>query len=134
MATQIPDSSLLLGEFASRLLGEREVGPRARVISARVAQLVAGAAVVVYVVEDQTAPEWTPKSILGDVKISHNKVDYYEGTLGELAKSREPFACEPSALTREDYSHLDIRRTVLSLAYVPLITNEVLVGAIEVIS
>jgi RND family efflux transporter MFP subunit len=134
MATQIPDSSLLLGEFASQLLGEREVGPRARVISATVAELVAGAAVVVYVVEDQTTPEWTPKSILGDVKISHNKVDYYEGTLGELAKSREPFACEPSALTREDYSHLDIRRTVLSLAYVPLITNEVLVGAIEVIS
>jgi RND family efflux transporter MFP subunit len=134
MATQIPDSSLLLGEFAARLLGEREVAPRARVISAKVAELVPGAAVVVYVVEDQANPEWKPKSILGDVKISHNKVEYYEGTLGELAKSREPFACEPSALTREDYAHLDIRRTVYSLAYIPLIAHEVLAGAIEVIS
>ncbi len=134
MATQIPDSSLLLGEFAARLLGEREVAPRARIISAKVAELVPGSAVVVYVVEDQANPSWTPKSILGDVKVSHNKVDYYDGTLGEVAKSKEPFSCEPTALTREDYAHLDIRRTVLSLAYVPLVADDTLVGAIEVIS
>jgi len=134
MATQIPDSSLLLGEFAANLLAEREVAPRARIISSKVAELLPGAAVVVYVVEDASNPEWTPKSILGDVKVSHNKVEYYEGTLGELANSREPFSCEPTALTREDYAHLDIRRTILALAYVPLIANEVVVGAIEVIS
>ena len=78
MATQIPDSSLLLGEFAANLLAEREVAPRARIITAKVAELVPGAAVVVYVVEDSSNPEWTPKSILGDVKVSHNKVEYYE--------------------------------------------------------
>jgi len=37
MATQIPDSSLLLGEFAANLLAEREVAPRARIISSKVA-------------------------------------------------------------------------------------------------
>ena len=53
MATQIPDSSLLLGEFAANLLAEREVAPRARIISSKVAELVPGAAIVVYVVEDR---------------------------------------------------------------------------------
>ena len=134
MATQIPDSSLLLSEFAARLLAEREVAPRARVISATVADLIPGSAVVVYVVEDSANPEWTPKATLGDVKVSHGKVDYYEGTLGELVKSREAFSCDPGALTREDYGHLDIRRTVLSLAYIPLVADDVLVGAIEIIS
>jgi RND family efflux transporter MFP subunit len=134
MATQIPDPSLLLGEFAARLLGEREVAPRARVISSKVAELVPGAAVVVYVIEQPANPYWIPKSILGEVKVSHNKVEYYEGTLGELARTAEPYACEPAVLTREDYAHLDIRRTVKSLAYIPLLANGTLVGAIEVIS
>ena len=64
MATQIPDSSLLLSEFTTGLLSEREVVPRARWIAAKIAELVPGLAVVVYAVEDQENPEWTVKAIL----------------------------------------------------------------------
>src|SRR5208283_2276476 len=41
---------------------------------------------------------------------------------------------EDGNLQREDYSHLDIRRTVASLAYVPLLVDEILFGAIELVS
>ena len=134
MATQIPDSSLLLSEFTTGLLSEREVVPRARWIAAKIAELVPGLAVVVYAVEDQENPEWTVKAILGEIRVAHARVPFESGTLGELAKTREPFACEASALTREDYSHLDVRRTLLALAYVPLIVQDTLVGAIEIAS
>src|SRR5262249_21190437 len=126
MATQVPDSSLIVSEFAAALLSEREVVPRARLIAGKVAELIPEAAVVVYVVEDQENPEWSPKSFFGDLRVAMARIPFDSGTLGELAQSREPFACEASALTREDYSHLDIRRTLASLSYVPLITQGVL--------
>ncbi len=134
MATQIPDSSLLLSDFAGALLTEREVIPRARLIASRIAELVPGIAVVIYVIENQDEPEWSPKAVLGDVKIAHSKVAFEAGTLGEVANTREAFSCEPSALTREDYEHLDVRRTLLSLAYIPLISQDTLVGAMELLS
>jgi RND family efflux transporter MFP subunit len=37
-------------------------------------------------------------------------------------------------LLREKYAHLDIRRTLLSLAYLPLLNGETLAGAIEILS
>jgi len=134
MATQIPDSALLLSEFTTGLLSEREVVPRARWIAAKIAELLPGLAVVVYAVEDQENPEWTAKAILGEMRVAHGRVPFESGTLGELAKTRQPFAWESSALTREDYSHLDVRRTLMALAYVPLIVQETLVGAIEIAS
>ncbi len=40
---------------------------------------------------------------------------------------------EVADLQREDFPHLDIRRTALSLTYVPLLVDETLVGVIELI-
>jgi hypothetical protein len=34
-------------------------------------------------------------------------------------------------LVREDYAHLHARRSLLSLAYVPMIVNRTLIGAVE---
>ena len=34
-------------------------------------------------------------------------------------------------LVREDYAHLHARRSLLSLAYVPMIVNQTLIGALE---
>ena len=134
MATRVSDSSQLLGDIATLLLTEREVIPRARLIAAKIAELLPGAAVVIYAIDDQQNPRMDPKAFLGEVHFTHSQVAFDEGTLGEVAESREPFLCDPEALTREDYAHLDVRRTVTSLAYVPLIADEVLVGAIEMMA
>ena len=130
MATQVPNSSLLVTELASRLLAEREVIPRARSIAAKVAELVPGAAVVLYVVEDPAAPDWTPKAILGDVRVPQRKVDWDAGPLGRLTASPEPHLYDPAELAREDYAHIDIRRSFLSLACIPLIAHDSLVAAL----
>ncbi|HTR66652.1 MAG TPA: GAF domain-containing protein [Terriglobales bacterium] len=132
MATQIPDPSLALSGFTAALLSEREVTPSARLIAAKIAEMVPGIAVAVYSVDDRENPEWTARAILGEIRVPQARIPFDSGTLGELARSREPFACETAALTREDYSHLDVRRTLLSLAYLPLIAQGVLVGAIEI--
>jgi len=134
MATQAPDPSLLLAEFAATLLAEREVIPRARLISARITELMPGLAVALYVVEDQDNPQWTLKAVAGDLRVPQDVVSFDQGTLGELGQKLTPFIRDHDSVTREDYAHLDVRRTIYSLAYIPLLHRGVLLGGLELIS
>ncbi len=134
MATRRPAIAAPLAEFAATLLAQQETGPRARVIADHVAPLLPeDTAVVVYVIEDQENPAWIPKATAGDVAVSE-VIEFHTGTLATVAESKSPVLFESAELQREHYSHLDIRRTVHALVYVPLVTAETLVGTIEVIS
>src|SRR4029077_13260193 len=57
-----------------------------------------------------------------------------EGTLGQAAESREPLVFDTSEITRERYAHLDVRRTLRSLAYIPLQSKGTLAGLVEILS
>ncbi|HXM64647.1 MAG TPA: efflux RND transporter periplasmic adaptor subunit [Terriglobales bacterium] len=122
-----------VAEFAAALLTRPEVGPRAQMIAEQVAQLLPGTAVVVYIVEDLDNPAWTRKAIAGEVEVA-STMEFSAGTLGAVADSKTLVVFEGADLQREDYAHLDIRRTVTSLAYVPLLMDDVLFGAIELVS
>jgi GAF domain-containing protein len=54
--------------------------------------------------------------------------------LGLLARQRQPLLLSGAKLIREDYAHLHARRTLLSLAYVPMVVNQNLIGAVETAS
>ena len=132
MATRRQTSAVPVAEIAIALLAQPEVIPRARVIADQVAAILPGAAAVVYVIPEQDNPEWTPKATAGEVTVGEVS-DFSAGTLGVVAESRELQVFEGANLRREDFSHLDIRRTALSLAYVPLLVDETLIGAIELV-
>jgi len=134
MATQRPAFSIPLTEFAAALLAEREVVPRARITAQQVADIFPGMSVVVYTLEEgQDGKHWTPKSNL-EIALNDPAVDYEAGTLGAMAERDEAVVFAGSDLTREDYAHLNVRATLVSLACVPLRINEQLIGAIELIS
>jgi len=133
MATQRGVFAVPVAEFAAALLARPEVGPRAQVTAAQVAQLSPDSAVVVYVIEDPDNPAWTRKAIAGDVKVGES-MEFSAGTLGTVAENKTPLVFDGRDLEREDYAHLDIRRTVTALAYVPLLVDDVLFGAIELVS
>jgi len=135
MATQSPGFSVPLAELASSLLAEREVGPRARLIAEFIAGVVPESAVILYAIHDQDAPEWMPATVRGEVTLQDQSVDFDSGTLGELGAKREPLLYEAADLAREDYGHLNVRRTIRSLAYVPLLVDdETIIGGIEIIA
>jgi RND family efflux transporter MFP subunit len=92
-----------------------------------------GIAVVVYVIENQQDPAWIPKVSAGDVAVGH-VMEFHTGTLGTLAAMKTCMQFEGVDLRREEYSHLDVRRTVTGLAYGPLLIEEVLVGAVELVN
>ena len=130
MATQRSAFTVPVAEFAAALLARPEVGPRAQVTAEQVAQLLPGIAVVVYIIEDLDNPAWTCKAIAGEVEVG-GTMEFSTGTLGAVAENKTLMVFEGGDLQREDYAHLDIRRTVAALAYVPLLVDEVLLGAIE---
>ena len=133
MAAQKSEFAVSVAAFATALLARPEVGPRAQVTAEHVAQLLAGTAVVVYIIEDLDNPAWTRKAIAGEIEVA-GTLEFSTGTLGAVAENKTLMVFEGSDLEREDYAHLDIRRTVTALAYVPLLVDEVLFGAIEVVS
>ena len=56
------------------------------------------------------------------------------GMLGILAASSEPLLLAGETLVREQYAHLNVRKTLQSLAYLPLVVKDALIGAIEILS
>ena len=123
----------LHARFLSALLQEREVQPRAFLLAQQVAEILPGAAAVVYLLqEDQEGTtHWSAKAVAGDIHLDDSVILLDSGTLGLLAKQGQPLVLSGGTLVREDYAHLHVRRTLLSLAYVPMIVNETLIGALE---
>ncbi|MGC1449860.1 MAG: GAF domain-containing protein [Candidatus Sulfotelmatobacter sp.] len=122
-----------MADFAAALLARQEVEPRAEVIAEQVTELFPGTAVVVYVIEDPGNPAWIPKASAGEIAFT-GVTEFHHGPLGRVAESRLPQVYEGAKLKREDYAHLDVRRTVVALAYAPLLVKQTLVGAIELVS
>jgi RND family efflux transporter MFP subunit len=129
MATQKPAIGAPIGEFAELLLAEKESASRAQVIAEQAASLT-GAAVVVYLFDAGAAPRWAAKASVGDVSAPARCEAL---TLHMLAERREPLLFAHHELVREHYSHLDVRRTVASMAYAPMALDGLLIGAIEAI-
>jgi RND family efflux transporter MFP subunit len=129
------ESILDFSVLSYHLLSEQEVAPRARVLAHFVADCLSDSAVNVYT----TAHEaellyWAPKGTFGEVGIHDRVIDSESGLLGQLMQDPSPILRSGAALKREDYPHIDVRRTLRSLCYVPLIKDESLVGAIEILS
>jgi RND family efflux transporter MFP subunit len=133
MATRRPALAVPVAEFSATLLALREVGPRARIVADQITKLLPDTAVVVYAIEDQDNPTWTAKATTGEITVA-GKLPFQGGTLGIVAENKSVVLFESNDLQRESYAHLDIRRTMQFLAYVPLLSDEALVGAIEVVS
>jgi RND family efflux transporter MFP subunit len=133
MAAEETASPFPVAQIAAELLAQSEVAQRARVVANWLIELLPGMAAVVYVILDQENPTWTAMTTAGEITVGE-VVDFSTGTLGTVAESRSIQAFEAAHLQREDFSHLDIRHTEFSLGYAPLLANDLLVGAIELVS
>jgi RND family efflux transporter MFP subunit len=123
-----------LTAFSGELLGAQELIPRARIIARAVAESIAGSSVNIYTAGALAGEEvWIPRAWSGEQTVRGSSVPINTGTLAELAARQEPLFFSGSHLSREDYAHLDIRRTLRSLAYLPLVSDAGLVGVAEIL-
>jgi RND family efflux transporter MFP subunit len=134
LASRDPDLKFDLNLLTTELLAAHELAPRARCIAQTVAE-AAGAFVNVYTlgtIEGQEA--WVMRAWAGGESAMSGHTPAEEGTLGELKAQRTALLFAGSDLSREDYAHLDVRRTLRSLAYLPLDHDGGLIGALEILS
>ena len=135
MATQGSVLAIDLAAFSAQLLETREVSPRARIIAQAVTDLFPDAAANVYLLASpKKVRVWTPLATSGEVSVHEASVPAEQGTLGMIASKARPFALSARELAREQYSHLNVRRTLNSLGYLPLTHKGQLTGAIEILS
>jgi RND family efflux transporter MFP subunit len=134
MATQGSALVLDIASFSAQMLDHREVSPRARIVAEAVGDLLPGTACAVYLLGTQDEEQvWIPQAIVGDVSIPDSFIPASEGALGVLATKPEPMVFSGKELVREQYGHLHVRRTLNSLAYLPLKHQGELTGAIEIL-
>lgn len=135
MATQGPIVAMDVAAVSARLLQNRELAARARLAAQALSDFLPGAGINVYVLGDQDGESvWFPQATAGDVNITEAVIPLGQGALATLAENPEPLVLAGKNLVREEYAHLHVRRTVQSLAYLPLTSTDELVGAIEIVS
>jgi RND family efflux transporter MFP subunit len=135
MATQGSVLAVDIAAFSARLLDHRELFPRARTIVETVTDVLPGTAASLYLLISENENQfWASKATTGDVTMHESVVAADRGTLGVLAAKAEPLVFSQRELVREQYAHLNVRRTLNSLAYVPLLKHGDLFGAIEILS
>jgi RND family efflux transporter MFP subunit len=126
---------LNLAAFSARLLEQQEVSPRSRITAQTIAQALPGTAVNIYVTgSDAEGDIWMAIASAGEAAVPESTIPLQTGILGILAKELKPLLFEGGTLSREEYAHVNVRRTLQSLSYLPLIQDELLVGAIEILS
>ena len=135
MASQSFDLRTDPVDLSARLLATQEVVPRARILVRFVADRFSGAAINAYILGSLAGQEvWLSRASFGDVSVHEGDIPAHMGTLGRLKTEQKPLLFSGKELPREDYAHVDIRRTPQSLVYLPLAKNGELIGAIEILS
>jgi len=70
----------------------------------------------------------------GEESVRAGEVAAGQGTLGQATASGAALIFSGRNLSREEYAHLDVRRTLRSLAYVPLEREGTVCGVVEILS
>ena len=135
LASQEQESVLDLLPLSLNLLAEQEVTPRAKVFARFVSELIADAAVSVYTLAsvDEKAV-WVPRATVGEAKLHNEEIPAESGLLGIVYSESAAINRTAAEVKREDYPHIDIRKSLLSLTYLPLIHNDNLIGALEILA
>jgi RND family efflux transporter MFP subunit len=134
MTIQSPDLVLDIAAISARLLEAQEIAPRARTVADALVALLPASAINIYLLSNTAEREcWTVRATVGEAAPDET-VPLETGTLGLLAASPKPVLLAGQTLIREQYAHLNVRKTLHSLAYLPLVANGALIGAIEILS
>jgi RND family efflux transporter MFP subunit len=135
MTTPGSELDINIAGFAARLFEVSESAARARLTAQAILQQLPGTTITIYVLErDQDGPFWSVRASVGESAEPDQTVAAEAGTLGTVFRDLRTVVFDGTTLAREDYAHLNVRRTVKSVACVPLLHGNSLIGAVEILS
>lgn len=122
-------------EIGAQFLAAPDTASRASIIAAAVvAQLPNCAAAVHRFFEERIESAWTIIGFAGDIVPEPRAVGSGNRLMAPLLlESPRTLIYSSAEILREDYAHLHISRSVSSIAYIPLLQDEQLVGVIEIL-
>jgi len=135
LASQEQESVLDLSSLSLNLFAEQEVAPRARIFARFVSELVADSAVNLYTLAgDAEGSLWVPRATVGEAKIQEEAIPADSGLLGLILSDMDPVNRLAGQIKREDYAHVDIRKSLVSLTYLPMLYKQELLGVLEILA
>jgi RND family efflux transporter MFP subunit len=125
-------------EVGALLLAAPDVPARAAILASAVVNQLPDCACALHryaPTSEGEEPEWLAIGVAGDISAAGAALDP-AGRLVLPLHEAEPQTHIYNArnLRREDYAHLHVNRSVASITYIPLIKDEALAGAVEILS
>jgi len=132
MLSPVDDAGI---EAGVQLLAAHDPTLRAAIVAAvAVAQVPNCACAVHRFLAEDIENAWTLIGLAGDITPELSVTSSGNRLMAPLVLETPQILVYPaSEILREDYSHLHINRSVSAIAYVPLLLNEQLVGALELL-
>jgi RND family efflux transporter MFP subunit len=122
-------------DLAASLLATPEVSGRAVLLVDAVCNAVPSSACVLYRLREiDGEPYWTVLALSREISFADPRIPASTGLLAPLTESPQPLVYSAADLNREDYAHLHVARTVRSIGYFPILSNEALDGVAEVVT
>lgn len=123
-------------ELAIALLAAADSAARANLIASAVVDLIPESACIVHRLMSQNGESaFVAVGMMGDLSLADNILPADRRLLAPLfSEAPTPLIYSSGEFQREDFAHLHVSRSVSSLAYLPLLAQDELVGAIEILA
>jgi transcriptional regulator with GAF, ATPase, and Fis domain/multidrug resistance efflux pump len=123
-------------ELGASLLVTPDAASRAALVASTVTQLIPDSACAVHrLVLTEEGSDWVILAVAGHAfKVQESLPDGSLLIAPLLEEAPQAVVYTGSQVRREDYAHLNVSRSVESVAYIPLIMSEQLIGAIEILT
>jgi GAF domain-containing protein len=129
--TGIRLNSQHFSELTRSLLASPEVAARATLLADALRKALGEVACALYSRRDDS---WVPIGVSEEISVVDSVVGAGATLLAPLLQSPGPVVYPAGELAREDYTHIDVLRTIRSIGYIPLLRDGQLVGAFEIVS
>lgn len=117
--------------FVLNLLSARDLNTVSRLLATHALELVNAGAAILYLVGEEAL---SARSVAGQVQVDQQVVPAENSTLAAVLADPTPQCFSGTEIARENFAHLETRRTLQSLAYVPIAIQGQLGAVLEVIS
>ena len=122
-------------ELAQSLLASPEVAARAALLADAVCKALPGSACALYSLRSNAEGAfWTALGVSDEISVAEPAIAAGAPLFAPLLESPRPTVYSAGQLSREDYAHIHVVRTIRSIGYLPLLREQELVGTFEIVS
>ena len=123
-------------QVSALLLAAPDPVARGSIIASAIVELLPDCACVVHRFAAEKGEEaWTPVGAGGDISVEPISLKADGRLIAPLlSDSPEPVIYPGFSTRREDYAHLHVSRSIATIAYIPLLHDTALAGALEIVS